>query len=61
MTEIYVPAPGKRIVMPGSQADWPEEGQAINPIDPYQARLVKDGDLVLKQAEAEKPAAKGAK
>lgn len=48
MTDIYVPSHGQRIVMPGIQPDWPLEGRAVNRADPYQRRLVMDGDLVLK-------------
>lgn len=53
MSDIYVPAKGKRIVMPGNRADWPEEGQPIDPIDPYQRRMLLDGDLILKPVPAE--------
>jgi hypothetical protein len=55
----YVPARGQRIVMPGNQPDWPEDGKPVDPIDAYQLRMVRDGDLVLKP-EAE-PAATSSK
>ena len=54
MTKIYVPADGKRVVMPGNQPDWPIDGQPINPVDLHQVRMVRDGDLVEK-----KPSGKG--
>ena len=53
MDKLYVPAAGKRIIMPGNQPDWPSEGQKINPRDPYHRMLVRDGDLVeMKPVEA---------
>lgn len=52
MTKIYVPAPGRRIQMPGNRPDWPVDGQAIDPLDNYQRRLVADGDLILKTKAA---------
>lgn len=58
---LYVPSKGQRIPMPGNQPDWPLDGQAVNPIDAYQARLVRDGDLVPKPDEPVKPAARGGK
>lgn len=58
MTKIYVPADGKRIVMPGNQPDWPIDGQPINPVDLHQVRMVRDGDLVVKTDTA-KHAGKG--
>lgn len=61
MDEIYVPARGQRIPMPGNQPDWPLDGRPINPIDPYQRRLVLDGDLIVKTDDPAKPAAKGGK
>jgi hypothetical protein len=54
---IYVPARGQRIPMPGNQADWPQDGQPVNPIDGYQARLVRDGDLVVKPDDLPTPEA----
>jgi hypothetical protein len=42
----YVPAPGKRIPMPGNRADWPLTGRPINELSPFERRLVADGDLV---------------
>jgi hypothetical protein len=53
---LYVPARGQRIPMPGNQADWPQDGQPVNPIDAYQARLVLDGDLVVKPEGQPEPA-----
>lgn len=58
MTKIYVPAPGLRVPQPGNAGDWPTEGQAIDPLNAYHARLVADGDLVLK-VKAAKVAGKG--
>jgi hypothetical protein len=52
-----VPARGQRIPMPGNQADWPQDGQPVNPIDGYQARLVRDGDLVVKPDDLPTPEA----
>jgi hypothetical protein len=46
--QIYVPSSGQRIVMPGNKPDWPQDGQAVEILNPYQRRLVIDGDLVLK-------------
>jgi hypothetical protein len=46
--KIYVPARGKRIPMPGNQPDWPQDGQAIDPLSTLHRRMVLDGDLVLK-------------
>lgn len=53
MTEVipgalYVPAHGQRIIMPANQPDWPLDGKPVDPIDAYQVRMVRDGDLVLK-------------
>jgi hypothetical protein len=56
--KIYVPAPGKRIPLPGNRADWPKEGRPLNPLSVYERRLVKDGDLVEapeKPAKAKEP------
>jgi hypothetical protein len=61
MTNLFVPSAGQRIPMPGNVPDWPLEGQPVNLIDLYQQRLVRDGDLVPKPADAEKPAGKGGK
>ena len=61
MTKIFVPSNGQRIPMPGNAPDWPLDGQPVNTIDAYQARLVRDGDLIEKPADAEKPAGKGGK
>lgn len=57
MTDIYVPARGQRIPMPGAQPDWPADGQPIDPLSAYHRRLVADGDLVRK--EPTKAAGKG--
>lgn len=52
MADIYVPAEaGKRIPMPGGQPDWPAEGRPVNLASPYEARLVRDGSLVVKPQE----------
>ena len=51
MSDLYVPASGKPIPMPGNQPAWPVDGQAINPVDPMHHRMVLDGDLVIKPAE----------
>ncbi|MBD9390131.1 hypothetical protein IB237_23300 [Agrobacterium sp. AGB01] len=48
MPDIYVPAPGKRVPMPYGQPDWPEDGRPVNFASGWEARLVKDGDLVKK-------------
>jgi hypothetical protein len=62
MTELFVPSHGQRIPMPDNQPDWPLEGQPVHPIDPYQHRLVLDGDLVLKPADTDvAPSGKGGK
>ena len=54
MADSYKPAvSGKRIPMPGNQADWPEEGRPINPLSGWENRLVADGDLIkVEDAEA---------
>lgn len=59
MPVIYVPAPGKRIPMPGNQPDWPTDGRPINEISPYERRLVADGDLIQKPETPAAPAKKG--
>jgi hypothetical protein len=58
MDEIYKPAPGKRIAMPGFQPDWPDDGRRINPLSAYELRLVADGDLVLVEDETMRSADK---
>ncbi|WFS01595.1 hypothetical protein [Rhizobium tumorigenes] len=55
MADKYKPAPGKRIPMPGNQADWPEEGRALDPLSGYENRLVADGDLKLVNGETSNP------
>lgn len=52
--KIYVPAPGKTTPMPHGQPDWPEDGRPIDQTSSYETRLVRDGDLVLKQPSAPK-------
>jgi hypothetical protein len=67
MTDIiagraYVPARGQRVVMPGNQMDWPQDGQPVDITDIYQVRMVRDGDLILKpDAPAGKPGGNGGK
>ena len=51
--KIYIPAPG-RIVPDVNGGTWPEEGRPIDPLSPFETRMVRDGDLV------EKPAPKAA-
>lgn len=47
MTTLYKPREeGLRIPMPGQQGDWPADGHPVNFASPYEARLVKSGDLV---------------
>ena len=46
MADKYVPRDGARIPMPGAQPDWPAGGRAVNFANPYESRLVRDGDLV---------------
>ncbi|MBB3315119.1 hypothetical protein FHT77_000961 [Rhizobium sp. BK181] len=47
MTVLYKPRDaGLRIPMPGRQGDWPADGHPVNFASPYEARLVRDGDLV---------------
>jgi hypothetical protein len=46
--KIYVPRDGIRIPMPGNAGDWPADGRPVNELSPYERRLVKDGDLILK-------------
>ncbi|WP_176083122.1 hypothetical protein [Martelella sp. HB161492] len=46
MADLYVPRDGMRIPMPYRQPDWPQAGRAVNFANPYESRLVKDGDLV---------------
>ena len=41
----YAPAPGKRVVLP-SGGDWPVDGLPVDFSNPYQSRLVRDGDLM---------------
>ena len=53
MADKYVPRDGARIPMPGAQPDWPADGRAVNFANPYEARLVRDGDLV--KADPPKP------
>jgi hypothetical protein len=53
----YVPARGQRIPMPGNQPDWPLDGRPVDPLNLYELRMVRDGDLVLK-TETGKGAAK---
>ena len=53
--KIYVAAPDRTVCLPGG-GTWPEEGQPIDPISPYEKRLVLDGDLIEKP-ELEEPAA----
>ncbi|MDI7924595.1 hypothetical protein [Ferirhizobium litorale] len=52
---LYRPREGQRIRMPNGQPDWPADGRPVNFASPYEARLVKDGDLVKVQS---KPAPK---
>ncbi|SMD18493.1 hypothetical protein [Rhizobium sp. RU36D] len=56
MTDIYVPAEGKRIRMPHGQPDWPQDGRPVNQASAYETRLVRDGDLVVKPAPKKKEA-----
>ncbi|MBP2560847.1 hypothetical protein J2857_003616 [Neorhizobium galegae] len=53
MTKNYVPAPGRKI--PGG---WPEDGRPIDDANPFERRLVLDGDLV-EARETEDSAGKG--
>lgn len=46
MTVLYKPRDGLRIPMTGQQGFWPEDGRLVNFASPYEARLVRDGDLV---------------
>jgi hypothetical protein len=55
MSELYVPAHGRRVIMPGDQPDWPADGMPVNRADPHHRRLMADGDIILKPA-AQKPA-----
>jgi hypothetical protein len=56
--KIYVPAPGKRIPLPFSQSDWPDDGRPVNELSLYERRLVLDGDLILKPETPAAPAKK---
>lgn len=44
--DLYRPAKGRRVPLPGSNQDWPAEGLPADLANPYVARLVRDGDLV---------------
>ncbi|QRM55145.1 hypothetical protein [Sinorhizobium sp. BG8] len=63
MPNLYRPAPGRRVPMSPGNSDWPSDGLPVDFSNPYQARLVKDGDLVpvtddaaaAAEATAEKP------
>lgn len=46
MSKLYRPAPGRRVALPLGNTDWPQDGLPVDLSNPYQARLVKDGDLV---------------
>ncbi len=54
MGKTYVPAPKRTI--PGG---WPEDGRPIDEANPFERRLVLDGDLVEVKPEAEDNAGKG--
>jgi hypothetical protein len=57
MTDLYKPRDGLRIPMPGNQPDWPVDGRSVNLASSYEARLVKDGDLI--KIEDQQPEATG--
>jgi hypothetical protein len=59
MTKLYRPKQGLRIPLPGRQGEWPKDGRPIDPAIPYEARLLKDGDLVLIETTAEQAPAGG--
>lgn len=58
--KIYIAAPDRTVSLPGG-GTWPKEGRPIDPISPYERRLVLDGDLIEKADDlikltAEQPA-----
>ncbi|CAD7036412.1 hypothetical protein RHAB21_02521 [Pseudorhizobium halotolerans] len=53
MTNLYRPKQGLRIPLPGRQGEWPKDGRPVDFSSAYEARLVKDGDLVLIETDAE--------
>ena len=55
--KIYIPAPG-RTVPTADGGTWPEDGRPVDPISPFETRMVRDGDLIEKPED--KPAGKGA-
>ncbi|NLS02319.1 hypothetical protein HGP14_02905 [Rhizobium sp. P32RR-XVIII] len=61
MTDLYKPREGLRIPMPGRQPDWPAEGRPVNFASPYEARLVKAGDLVKVEDQPEATGSSGRK
>lgn len=59
--DIYRPAQGRRVPLPGSNQAWPASGLPADLSNPYVARLVRDGDLekipaTAGQRKARKPA-----
>ncbi|HXV31861.1 MAG TPA: hypothetical protein VD840_16165 [Sinorhizobium sp.] len=60
MTDLYRPRQGLRIAMPAGQPDWPQSGRPVNFANPYESRLVKDGDLEKIETPAA-PASTGGK
>ncbi|MFD1328292.1 hypothetical protein [Mycoplana ramosa] len=56
MSTLYRPAPGRRVAVPFSNSDWPADGLPVDFSNPYQARLVKDGDLELVPDDTVTPA-----
>lgn len=46
MRDLYRPADGRRVALPGGNEAWPISGLPADFSNPYVARLVRDGDLV---------------
>ncbi|WP_438752060.1 hypothetical protein [Pararhizobium sp. O133] len=53
MSDLYRPKKGLHVPMPHGQPDWPDEGRRVNFANPYEARLVRDGDIVRIENPAE--------
>lgn len=53
MTDIYRPADGRRVPLPGGDGKqlWPDSGLPVDFSNPFAARMVRDGDLVKVEAE----------
>lgn len=52
--DLYRPAKGRRVPLPGSNQDWPATGLPADLANPYVARLVRDGDLEVVETSGQK-------